>query len=157
MDPSRVPFSTLCKILGISERRGKEWKRTGLFETEGAERCGELDAIKGAIVKVLLNELDRDDVDMVWHHVRDRLGDIVFGPRVDLACLITGRDAELCRTDEDLGKAISAGGSVTVIPLAPHIRTVRDRFAKEVAARKAKQMRTVGEPIKRSARRTIPK
>ncbi len=152
MDPDRLPFSTLCKILGITERRGKEWKRTGLFEAEGPERCGELDAIKGAIVKVLLNELDRDDVDMVWHHIRERLGDIVFGPRVDLACLITGRDAALCRTDEDLGKAISAGGSVTVIPLAAHIRIVRDRFANEVAARKAKQMRTIGEPVKRSAR-----
>src|SRR5437870_530167 len=60
-----VSFVTLCKIIGIEEREGKEWKRVGLFE-KGAPSYKELDAIRGTILKTLLLELDHDDAYMAW-------------------------------------------------------------------------------------------
>src|SRR5438552_1468076 len=102
-----VSFVTLCKIIGIEEREGKEWKRVGLFE-KGAPSYKELDAIRGAILKTLLLELDHDDAYMAWGRIRSRLGDAIFAPRLDLVCLIDEREAHLCRTDVELGEAISA-------------------------------------------------
>jgi hypothetical protein len=133
-----VSFVTLCKIIGIEEREGKEWKRVGLFE-KGAPSYKELDAIRGAILRTLLRELDHDDAYMAWGRIRNGLGDAIFAPRLDVVCLIDEREARLCRTELELGEAISDAANIRRVEVASQIRKARQRFGREMESRRTNQ------------------
>ena len=131
--PTGISSIALCRIAIVEPVTYGRWRKRGLITARG-RYLTEDDAVEIAVITLLNRSISKPvDFDMAARRLKGQLRRGLVGKSALVVCHLSNRDAELCFTHDEVGRAVVRGGEVQVIAANEEIVRVVNGFRKEFA------------------------
>jgi hypothetical protein len=140
--PDQLPLDAVARIIRTTPSLFRDWAHRGPL-TITTPACRELDALRAALFRLLLDELGPAAARLAFHDVLASLKDRVPVGRFDVVYDIANGTARLCHSDEAVAKAAIAGGHICVISAGGELARVRAAFRRYLSVASASRQRSL--------------
>lgn len=131
--PETLPIDVVARILRTTPSHFRIWLREGPLEV-AAGGCRELDALRAALWRNLLDNLGPKAARLAFRDVMDDLQDRLLSGRLDIVYDFANGTAKVCTSDREVARQCLASGHVHALALGDELDRVRHAFRKHLTA-----------------------